>query len=860
MSHTNDQYIKIKDESEQWLFQIPGVFGVGLGPKMSAGKLTGELAIQVYVEKKRALQDLSEEEIIPSYIKDVVTDVIEGDPFIETLNGNISDCQTNKIKNLVPNKDQTKLIITSPSHGLLKDDEIRIFGLDIAIRALKVDETKQDTFTLPGVYGEKYVENSAIWVKISKWDRIQNVLSARSLCCCPRGRITSATAANPVVITTESGHGLHKGDKVWIDELTGMTEINKKIFTVGKVNGKTFQLKGEDGTGHTEATNESGRWTKICLPLTGRITNVIKDNPVKIKSPAHGLSDNDKVRIIGVWGTTEINNNGLDDKGKESEPHKIICKDPNTFELKDDKNNKIDGSNFGNYEGGGIWMRLPREDKRGYNPLRGGLSLEMDKTKVTGGYQPTTKAMAGFKLTTKISGDTIRNTGTIGCIAIDNKSKKKVILSNHHVLFSEDKDGDPVHEDVHHPNFDYWISKSCCNNKVGERLRDRCVYDPNFRIGSHHVGIDAAIAKLEPNVRTVPEILDIGTVSGTVEVKPDEVAKGDYRVWKRGGTTHLTEGILVATNFSSRHPIKDGLLQSSSPGDLDTGNTEVLRSDFNRFNIKLSAQATIKQKLEGERWCEEPEEGRWCVIDGERQYEIRKTSDGLKVFQIWRNQLRIVPLAGRYHGIFSSKGDSGSVVVNSKNEIVGLLWSGGNDGVAIATPIKAVESALNIKVWSQSKPNGSEDSGENNSSAEGRDSVALSLPDLFEQTTKELLQSEAGSQIVGMIPPHFHEVQSLINTNKKFALAWHRNEGPAIIRTLRQVIEARDVPMPTAINNRPLIDCFNNIFALFKEFGSTRLTNDLTRYAPFIGQLGGKSYMDMLGILNAGNPVINIST
>src|SRR5690242_5930955 len=58
-------YVRIKQEAERWLFKLPGVRAVGLGPKFVAGRAIGKLAILVFVESKRALASVPSHEIIP---------------------------------------------------------------------------------------------------------------------------------------------------------------------------------------------------------------------------------------------------------------------------------------------------------------------------------------------------------------------------------------------------------------------------------------------------------------------------------------------------------------------------------------------------------------------------------------------------------------------------------------------------------------------------------------------------------------------------------------------------------------------------------------------------------------------------
>ena len=63
--------------------------------------------------------------------------------------------------------------------------------------------------------------------------------------------ITGATAANPVVITS-NGHGLANGTKVSIRGVIGMVELNiATAYTVASTATNTFELTGINGTGFT---------------------------------------------------------------------------------------------------------------------------------------------------------------------------------------------------------------------------------------------------------------------------------------------------------------------------------------------------------------------------------------------------------------------------------------------------------------------------------------------------------------------------------------------------------------------------------------------------------------------------------
>jgi len=62
--------------------------------------------------------------------------------------------------------------------------------------------------------------------------------------------ITNVTQANPAVVTA-AAHGFVTGNTVLIQSITGMTELNGFSFKIIILDANTFQLEGEDSTGHT---------------------------------------------------------------------------------------------------------------------------------------------------------------------------------------------------------------------------------------------------------------------------------------------------------------------------------------------------------------------------------------------------------------------------------------------------------------------------------------------------------------------------------------------------------------------------------------------------------------------------------
>lgn len=89
------------------------------------------------------------------------------------------------------------------------------------------------------------------------------------------GAITNATQANPCVITS-TGHGLVTGNRVRIDGIVGMTELNNRVFTITSLTADTFSLDAEDSTGHTAYTS-GGVWSKVRAAEAGDTLDIQAD-------------------------------------------------------------------------------------------------------------------------------------------------------------------------------------------------------------------------------------------------------------------------------------------------------------------------------------------------------------------------------------------------------------------------------------------------------------------------------------------------------------------------------------------------------------------------------------------------------
>jgi hypothetical protein len=758
----DDQYyLRIKEKAAPGLFKIPQVRAVGLGPKFVGGRPVGRLAIQVYVKSKLPQSSLKAEEIIPEFIDDVPTDVLIWARTASIQGPKVDDCRVGVIqgaKEILTGPTPTDMELTSASHGLFDRAVIRITG-DGSITNIpyRVTVKDPDTFIVPIIENGRdkrpvnipYVANSARWINVSNFD---------NLCCSPSGPIESISPAGKVKIRS-TAHGLVKGDRVKISK--ARLPLEPAIHKIERNDNDNFTLVGANPSDFS-GTPTGWRWLKVGMAPAGPITAVSRGNPVVISAPGHGLAEKDKVIIITNDGVTIANLDNL--IRRDIGPYEIKPLNPDSFSIPG-----VDATGWGppTNDFAGAWIKVI-DDRKNYGRKWGGIRLEVKGPEKETVEKTSTNNNASSPLATTVrpSGERVRvetklGTGTLGCIAIDNFSGKKVLLSNAHVLNNGTTDDFTVHHPTH-----YQSSKSCSNNIIAEKIR--MVHGED---AVHHFTLDAAIAKFDPDEgKYDPFIVDIGPVKGVAPIAASEIINADYRVWKRGAQTGITEGLVISTNFG-----------------------------------------------------------------------FTSTQDG----RIYRNQLHVHPVSGAFRGFINIQGDSGSVLVNKDNRVVGLIHSATDVGGGIANPINEVELGLNIKIWTEADlvTAGEEPIDPTKQTSE------VVLPDLFANTVAELSATEAGNNLAVIVNSHVVEVMHMIEANKKFATLWHRNHGPEVMKRMREAIAARNERVPVLIQGQSLQEIGINILGALKRFGSPELSEHVEEYQQLVLRFLNMTYEDFLELL-----------
>jgi hypothetical protein len=208
-------------------------------------------------------------------------------------------------------------------------------------------------------------------------------------------------------------------------------------------------------------------------------------------------------------------------------------------------------------------------------------------------------------------------------------------------------------------------------------------------------------------------------------------------------------------------------------------------------------------------------------------------------------QIQITPLDREF---FSKEGDSGAVVYNDSNEIVGLLWGhgGGTQITSFACHITTVLAAFPGLRIAKNPPE-----------TIYRTPGIRKLPPMVERVHRDLAASGCIDYYVGLYGKHLEEFRWLFAHSRHFVSAWHRNHGPKIVRALMDLVEDRIAVLPATFEERLWSECLYRIGGALLYTGSARLQADVVRYLTFSAGLGGRKYADILQLMRALAMVTN---
>jgi hypothetical protein len=209
---------------------------------------------------------------------------------------------------------------------------------------------------------------------------------------------------------------------------------------------------------------------------------------------------------------------------------------------------------------------------------------------------------------------------------------------------------------------------------------------------------------------------------------------------------------------------------------------------------------------------------------------------------------------------FSLPGDSGSVVRDSSNKIVGLLFAN-NFGsprkpegfYAYVCHIADVMAAMKITVPVTSTMPGVQTAPANNNPY--KHITRASATNAMAKLQNDLLDTEHGVVIARAMLAHEREVRALIRSNRRVAARWRHVSDPRLVDELIDSLFELDRPIVGAAPHdaRRALNRFADQLA---RYGSKSLREDLARLRDPLIQMVDLTYREILAMLNTRTDVI----
>jgi len=175
---------------------------------------------------------------------------------------------------------------------------------------------------------------------------------------------------------------------------------------------------------------------------------------------------------------------------------------------------------------------------------------------------------------------------------------------------------------------------------------------------------------------------------------------------------------------------------------------------------------------------------------------------------------------------FSDAGDSGAVVVNAANKIVGMVFAGGKDApgapagfLTIANHISDVLSALNIRI--PYGPDVKVTAGE--PLVDVPVVTEAKIPEPYRALRERMQRCARTSLIFGLGQSHAAEIMQLINHCRPVTVAWHRVQGPALLATLMGAVRDGHYRIPARVKGVALHEALERMREVLAKHGSDEL-------------------------------------
>lgn len=535
----NDEYFAIKDRAAERFMKLPHVNAVGIGARERRAAYTGEIAIKVYVTRKKPIHEVPPDELIPDSFEGILTDVVQMSPV--------------KHQAAVPGVESIPIFPDINAFDPLRGGiSLSTEGQDIGIGTLGcMLRDKEDGSAM---YALTNFHVIALDGKLSRSARVSHPS-------------TPGFTFDPDVafgIVSDGGEpGIRDAAIVRLDEgqrwipfvhqigyLRGrgshdvtVEEIRTGTFQVRKRGVATFLTGGVvESISDTNIENIRRKNTMFIRP------NRIDGKPdVLVHFAARGDSGavlvSDANEVVGLFFASEgIDVNNPTETSGYGFAYRIgtvlgrfqevdgldlevaVAKNADASDPNDPREREVVP-----FPAGVPAMSGPEQVKRGdhryYRPLVGGAQIMAEP----------------------ILGDA--NSGTLGCIVTELANPDIAYVLTAYSAVSANGSIPPTTDtDVGQPNNQSSCS-GCCSNTVGAFAR----------AGPDAGAPTATIVRLKDDQKWLAEIMRIGLIEGSDTVTDEDIRLlGPIEVWKAGAASRLTSGIVVRVPDSTS-PLPPGV-------------------------------------------------------------------------------------------------------------------------------------------------------------------------------------------------------------------------------------------------------------------------------------------------------------
>jgi len=241
---------------------------------------------------------------------------------------------------------------------------------------------------------------------------------------------------------------------------------------------------------------------------------------------------------------------------------------------------------------------------------------------------------------------------------------------------------------------------------------------------------------------------------------------------------------------------------------------------------------------------------------------------------------------------FAYEGDSGSALVNSANEVVGLVARRDEHGFGYAYHIDAVLSRLNdidkiaVDVASSTDlneihtvPGGTSVAvpvevaervaadpvdalaftGANGRAPLGRPWFSDLPPTatIMGRVRADLAASGSGRLLLEFWQTHHGELTDLIERDRHVTIIWHRGGGAALTQLLLRLPADRSRALPATLYGEPLMRSVDRLHTVVARSASEHLRTDLDRVRAVMPDLAGLTYAEIVAALGATELVLD---